>query len=507
MGELLSGITVWTVLDKITCYLFVILLIWGGTCKFGKKDEFNEDFTSLDSMKSLRGFAAMGVILHHISQEYFFQEEGILSPFVNAGAYFVAIFFFCSGYGLIKSFDSKKDYLKGFIRKRIVRTIVVPFYVNILIYGLLKFIVKFPHEGVQWVTNLLGVTMMNRYAWFPIVLGLLYLVFYLCFRYIRKRPVSFVIIFIFMIAMAMLFCFEGHIAWWYGPENWWMDEDYAMNNMLWWQNEQIFWFNGEWWVNAAPSFLTGLIFASYEKKIVAFFKKKYALKLHVMMIITLAFYALNEFGQSRFGYWTEWDGNGPGIAEKIATYFCQLPLFLILAVTVFVFMMKYHVSNPVSRFFGKYSLHTYLMNLAAIVVLRFVEVPEAVLNIGDVKNNLYVYAVSVIILTVLMGVAEQKITDRVQRFLFEPRVIKDFSRPVLFSEEEGHATKVSVMAEVASDEAEEKKDPKSEKSLSETTEATSVKTEEEKDPESDKSLPEKAEAEKEIKPEAEGKEE
>jgi hypothetical protein len=170
-------------------------------------------------------------------------------------------------------------------------------------------------------------------------------------------------------------------------------------------------------------------------------------------------------------------------------------------------MMKYHVSNPVSRFFGKYSLHTYLMNLAAIVVLRFVEVPEAVLNIGDVKNNLYVYAVSVIILTVLMGVAEQKITDRVQRFLFEPRVIKDFSRPVLFSEEEGHATKVSVMAEVASDEAEEKKDPKSEKSLSETTEATSVKTEEEKDPESDKSLPEKAEAEKEIKPEAEGKEE
>ncbi len=29
---------------------------------------------------------------------------------------------------------------------------------------------------------------------------------------------------------------------------------------------------------------------------------------------------------------------------------------------VFVLMMKYHVSNPVTRFFGKYSLHTYLMN-------------------------------------------------------------------------------------------------------------------------------------------------
>ena len=496
MGELFGAFTVWSVLDKITCYLFIILLVWGGTSKFGKKDEFNEDFTSLDAMKSLRGFAAMGVILHHISQEPFFQEEGILTPFVNAGAYFVAIFFFCSGYGLIKSYDSKPNYLKGFIKKRIVRAIVVPFYVNVLVYGLLKLIVKYPHAKLQWVTNLFGVTMMNRYAWFPIVLALLYLVFYLCFRFIKKRPVSFVIIFIFMIAIGMLFCFIGHYAWWYGPENWWMDENYAMNEMLWWQNEQIFWFSGEWWVNAAPAFLTGLIFASYEKKIVAFFKKKYAIKFHVLLLITLGLYALNEFGQSKFGYWTEWNGNGPAIGDKIKTYFCQLPLFLVLAVMVFVFMMKYHVSNPVSRFFGKYSLHTYLMNLAAIVALRFIEIPEAILDLGDTKRNLYLYAVSVIILTVVLGVIEQKITDRVQKFLFEPRVVRDFSRPVLFSEEEGHATKASVMAEATAAETVE-------------TKASEVKDKAEKkaDKKAEKAPSKKADIKTGKKPDKEGKEE
>ena len=419
MTEFLGGLTGWSLADQIICYLFIILFVWGGTNKFGKKGEFNEDFLSLDTMKSLRGFAAIGVIIHHISQEPFFQENEVLSPFVNAGAYFVAIFFFCSGYGLLKSFDTKKDYLKGFIRKRIVKAIVVPFYINVLIYGLFFVIVKYPLEKEQWITNLLGVTMMNRFAWFPIVLAILYLAFYICFRFIKNRPACFIILFVLLIGLAMLFCFEGHYAWWYGPENWWMDENYWMNDMKWWQNEQIFWFSGEWWVNSAPAFLTGLVFANYEKKIVAFFKKNYAIKFHVLLLITMIFYRLSALGKEYFGYWSEWAGKGPAIGDKIKTYFCQLPLFLILVVTIVVFMMKYHVSNPVTRFFGKYSLHTYLMNLAALRVLFFIEVPDALVCVGDVKNNLLIYGACVMILSVLLGVGEQKITDKVQELLFD----------------------------------------------------------------------------------------
>ena len=48
-------------------------------------------------MKSLRGFAAIGVILHHISQEMIFQNGKVLTPFVNAGAFFVAIFAVSAG--------------------------------------------------------------------------------------------------------------------------------------------------------------------------------------------------------------------------------------------------------------------------------------------------------------------------------------------------------------------------------------------------------------------------
>lgn len=408
-------------LDQIVLYACVILFIWGGTNKFGRKGEFNDDFTSLDAMKSLRGFAAIGVLLHHISQEELFQSRGILSPFVNAGAYFVAIFFFCSGYGLIKSLDTKKDYLKGFVRNRIVKTIVLPFYVNVLVYGILMAAtgVKLPKE--RWIFNFLGLTMMNEYAWFPIVLAILYLVFFLCFRFIKIRPVCFAVILVFIIGLGIGFCYNGHFAWWYGAKNWWVDPVLS-KKALWWQAQKALWFSGEWWVNSAPAFFTGLIFANFEKQITAFFKKLYVLKLAVLFVITAVCFKLSSFGQMKFQYWTEWMGKGPGIAEKMKTYFCQVPLFLFLGLAVIIFMMKYHVSNPVSRFFGKYSLHTYLMNLAALTAFRFMLKTNTPASVG---NGVFLgYALAVIAASVLLGVGEQKLTELVQKLLFKKKETK-----------------------------------------------------------------------------------
>ena len=173
----------WLIAKQIAYYFLIVLCFWGAKVKFGRK-EFNEDFASLDTMKSLRGFAAIGVILHHISQEDIFQKSKVLTPFVNAGAYFVAIFFFCSGYGLIKSLNTKENYLKGFVKNRIVKAIILPFYVNVLLYGLALAITGAKMPATQWITNFAGLTMMNSYAWFPIVLTILYLTFFLTFRFI-----------------------------------------------------------------------------------------------------------------------------------------------------------------------------------------------------------------------------------------------------------------------------------------------------------------------------------
>ena len=56
----LADIHWWNIADFVVGFLFVYLLFWGRSNKLFKKNEYNEDFLSLDTMKSLRGFAAIG---------------------------------------------------------------------------------------------------------------------------------------------------------------------------------------------------------------------------------------------------------------------------------------------------------------------------------------------------------------------------------------------------------------------------------------------------------------
>ena len=411
-----------------TVYVLIIaLFIWGGKFAGFKKDQFHEDSASLDSFMSLRGFAAIGVILHHISQEQAFQQAngwgkpGELSPFVNAGFLFVAIFFFCSGFGLIKSLETKPDYLNGFIKKRVVKTLVIPYYVSILIYGILRFASGERFAPAQWVTNLLGITMMNPYAWYPIIATILYLAFYFFFKHIKNRKFCYVLMALVILLLGMIFCVNGHFPWFAGPKNWWLNQSNPLQRK-WWTQQQVWWLSGEWWVNSCPALFAGMLFAHYETNIREWFKKCYWGKLLLVLIITIATFILAGFGQMKFGWWTEWSGRGPDIDRKIATYFCVIPYSIMFAILFFTVMLKYKVSNPVSRFFGKYSLETYMMNLIAITAFRFL-LYKGNNQYGSIPvtkpghYNLAIYFAAVFAATILLGLLYKFLNKLVQKLV------------------------------------------------------------------------------------------
>ena len=393
--------------------LLIALFIWGGKFAGFRKENFHEDSASLDSFMSLRGFAAIGVILHHISQEQAFQmanhygtKPGELSIFVNAGYLFVAIFFFCSGFGLIKSLETKPDYFNGFMKKRVVKTLVIPYYVSILIYGILRFATGERFAPVQWVTNILGFTMMNEYAWYPIIAAILYTAFYLIFKNIKNRKICYTLIALVIVLLGMIFCVNGHFTWWAGPKNWWLGA--SPLHEKWWAQQKVFWISGEWWINSCPAFFIGMLFAQFEKQIREWFKKFYWGKLLLVLVITVAAYMLSGFGQWKFGWWSEFNGNGPDIGKKIATYFCVIPYSMVFPIMIFTIMLKYKVSNPVSRFFGKLSLETYMMNLIAITAFRFLMYKPHP-QYGSIPfyktghYNLAIYFAAVFALTILLG--------------------------------------------------------------------------------------------------------
>ena len=389
----------------------LFLFIWG--ISFAGRGKFHDDYLSPDVMKSMRGLTAVGVILHHISQEEVFQTVGELSMFVEIGYLFVSVFFFCSGYGLLKSLDTKPGYLDGFLRKRLP-VIIVPYYVSIVLYGIFNVATGVELAPLQWVTNLIGVTMMNEYAWYPIVLAILYIAFYLIFKREGARNRKMLYMLVVILALGAIFCVGGHFLWWAGSSpNWWMNP-YSSDSDKWYLQMKVFWFSGEWWVNSPIALLLGMVYETYEDAITGFFKKHYLPKVIVLAILTVLADVLTRMTRAYPSYWSEFAGEGPGIGAKFITYIMQLPHVILFTLFIIVFLMKLHTINPVTRFFGKYSLDTYMMNLMAILIFRplFLDFPGRIIKDPQIGRPLFF--VCVFVTTVVFGLIYHRINSFIE---------------------------------------------------------------------------------------------
>ena len=85
----------------------------------------NVDYLSNKSTKSLKGFLALFIIFHHVSQKI--TTGANFSNFEYMGRYIVALFFFLSGYGLYFQYSNNATYMENFLRKRLTR-IFIPFF-------------------------------------------------------------------------------------------------------------------------------------------------------------------------------------------------------------------------------------------------------------------------------------------------------------------------------------------------------------------------------------------
>lgn len=403
-----------TVSFSVVFYIFVLaFVLWGG--RLAKSGEYHEDFLSLDSMKALRGIAAFIILFHHISQRQALMDTGELQFFYDKGPFLVAIFFFSSGYGLIKNLKLKKEsYFNGFLKKRLLIAIAIPFFVDAILYEIYYLIAGRPVIVPKLILSLLGLNLSNEYAWFPIVLGILYLSFYVIFKNIKNHKVGYLLIFLIIILQGLTFSIRGHFAWWAGRNNWWVFYG-AIERAPWWKQELTFWFHGQWWVNSSIGFLVGMLFAEHEEKLVSWFKRKYWIKLFLLLILAEVTHIFSLIVQSNIGYYTEYYKRGPGIGDKFVTYLAQLPEITFFLLALFILMMKFKSSNPISRFFGEYSLHTYLMNLMALNICDFIIYKGYAPITKPWHWNQAVFAVAVVLLTIVLALIEKSIVSLIQK--------------------------------------------------------------------------------------------
>lgn len=91
----------------------------------------NNDYLGVKSTTGLKGFLALGIVFHHLSQWVTTGTE--FSNFGYMGTYIVSVFFFLSGYGLYVQNEKKENYLDNFLVKRLSK-ILTPFIIISSIY-------------------------------------------------------------------------------------------------------------------------------------------------------------------------------------------------------------------------------------------------------------------------------------------------------------------------------------------------------------------------------------
>lgn len=332
---------------------FVLLLLIGAKTSSKEENKFFDDYLSVDNTNILKGIFAVTVVIYHLG--LCTNDNGSKLLIHCSGDFAVKFFFFASGYGLLTQYKKYRergiDYAKGFLGKHIPKLVIpllvltVPYVLYFAsgetYYGVGKinldmFTDLFVHNGLYVVFN----------AWFVFELVALYIVFWLCFRFIKdyKKAVQFCVLATIAL-MCAFYCL--HI----------------------YQNYNNFWYYSTF------AFAVGIIYAYYKENIDAFIKKRYEavcfLLFPLLISLALAFFSVKRYSA---------DTTGITSAENIIL----TPIFLL---SLMALVTKIQPGcKGFWRFIGKISYELYLVHGLFYLLYR-----SSFINIQN--SALYVFAV------------------------------------------------------------------------------------------------------------------
>lgn len=286
-----------------------------------KAQGINGDYLSIQTSISLRGILAIVVVFHHLAQK---TTSGMLfAPFTRYGFLAVSAFMFLSGYGLQKSHMRSENYKRKFLLKRIPQ-VLFPYIIVIALFWLM-----YAFDGKIYSFNDIAQTFVKgdpiaAYSWYIINILVFYVAYWLLMLMFRKRYLAMIIGAVVWYGLYAAFCYKmGYPAYWYSSSN---------------------------------LVIIGMIWATYEDKILYFVKKRYipVTIISFVLFISLFIVKINfEITLSR-----------------------PIPLLLTMIVSilfvlcVIMYSLKVKFGNRILEFLGKCSLEIYLVQGLFIIGLR-----------------------------------------------------------------------------------------------------------------------------------------
>lgn len=321
-------------------FLLISLLLLLPGIKSAGRNDFHEHPIPLSITKGIAGYFAFCVLIHHIaiilSQTENYEDELVILE--HLGVLLVGFFFLCSGYGLIISYEKKDNYLKTFLFRRVC-SVLLPYFLCNYAYMTTTLLMGNRFTMKELILAFFGVILLNSHMWFAVEIMLLYLAFYLIFRYVRSEKAKYISMLFLIIAVITVSFLLGHDIY---------------------SETQMNWFHGEWWYNTTLLFFLGMLLAKYRNRLFSFAKKYYKQLLTGTAPIFLALWFANEYMLLYHGYWTETEVS-MGYADKLMTFAVQLPMVIAFEALLLLILMKVRIHNPALKFLGKISLELILL--------------------------------------------------------------------------------------------------------------------------------------------------
>lgn len=191
---------------SITIYILFAILFFTGIQKhpLSDQDEFGI------RINAFRGVIALSIVIGHCVR----YEKSLLTPFGNMMLIGVGYFLFVSSYGLSRSYHTKSGYIDSFLKKRVLRLI----YISALALILTKCIswispIKTGYSiNNRTIPTIISAILVNT-NWYLRELLLLYLLFFLIYKYVKKNRI--ILLILCTIILSVVLYFLGYTRCWY----------------------------------------------------------------------------------------------------------------------------------------------------------------------------------------------------------------------------------------------------------------------------------------------------
>ncbi|MCR5576197.1 MAG: acyltransferase [Oscillospiraceae bacterium] len=325
--------------------LAILLALWG--CRPVRPlTALDRDSLSPERCLSLRGIVAMVPILHHLAQN---TESGALLHFyLYFGPPHMSVFFFLSGYGLMRSMMKKSGYGRGFILRH-VPPLAALLLAVLCLFSLLHAAMSDPIGVPELFMRIFSDDLIMVIYWYMLVLILFYVAFGLLARLFPGQPKKVLVGMVLFCLAYQGICFARLV--------------------------------GQWWYFNCQLMPIGMAWALYEEKIDAFLERFW---LPAVLFCAVGYACLYQFFDAIFAL-------APGYAMRFAILAASNVLF---CGVVILMMKKLYIGNGVLRFLGSVSLELYLLQGPMLLLFH-----SPLIWI----ENEFVYALAVIASTVALS--------------------------------------------------------------------------------------------------------